>query len=172
MIRELSELGKKLRTENAREKVVHDAIKEEPISIDLIIKKDGSFYKFEPIEKIYSPAEAITAKKGKAKLLLDKAEEVLGYRNDTKKHALFLDKLNEYKHVNVIKPVFDFYYSNKRNGVEKALSAFEEQVKEKERTGNIAFRIINDDCRIHEKRDVYDAIIARYDQKQQNILKH
>ncbi|MEJ5362759.1 MAG: type I-C CRISPR-associated protein Cas8c/Csd1 [Spirochaetota bacterium] len=189
MIRELSELGKKLREKNASEKIVHDALKDEPISIDLIIKKDGSFYKFETIEKILRPAEAITAKKGKARLLLDKAEEVIGYlgnekrskqgKNEEKirdtvkkKHELFLAKLNDYKHVDVIKPVFEFYNSNKQNGVEKALLAFEEQVNEKERAGNIAFRIINDDCRIHEKKEVYDAIIAKYEQQQKNTLKN
>ncbi len=162
MIKELSELGKKLREESAADKIVHDAIKDEPISIDLIIKKDGSFYKFEPIEKIKRPAEAITAKKGKARLLLDKAEEVLGYLGEEKKHKLFLDKLQEYKNINIIKPVLAFYTTKKADGVEKALSAFDEQVNEKERSGNIAFRIANDDSRLHEKQEVYDAIIDKY----------
>jgi len=167
MIKELSELGKKLREQNAGEKIVHDAIKDEPISIDLIIKKDGSFYKFEPIEKIFRPAEAITAKKGKARLLLDKAEEVLGYSGDKKKHILFLNKLQEYKHLNVLKPVFAFYYANNTSGAEKALGKFEEQVNDKERIGNIAFRILNDDCRLHEKKEIYDAIIMNYNQRQE-----
>ncbi|HPV42956.1 MAG TPA: type I-C CRISPR-associated protein Cas8c/Csd1 [Spirochaetota bacterium] len=170
MIKELSELGKKLREQNAGEKINHDAIKEEPISIDLIIKKDGSFYKFEPIEKIVRPAEAITAKKGKARLLLDKAEEVLGYDGEEKKHKLFLDKLKEYEHVAVLKPVFDFYTVNKINGIAKALDAFENQVNEKERTGNIAFRVVNDDCRLHEKKEIYEAIIANYNQRQRDKI--
>ncbi|HOF19867.1 MAG TPA: type I-C CRISPR-associated protein Cas8c/Csd1, partial [Bacteroidales bacterium] len=67
MIRELAEFGKRIRTG-------HDALKDEPISIDLIINEDGSFNSFSIIEKIVRPAEAITAKKGKARLLLDKAE--------------------------------------------------------------------------------------------------
>jgi len=72
MIKELAEFGKRIRTG-------HDALKNEPISIDLIIHEDGSFDSFSVIEKINRPAEAITAKKGKARLLLDKAEEVLSY---------------------------------------------------------------------------------------------
>ena len=43
MIKELSELGKKIRIENVNRKLVHNALKEEPVSIDLVIKKDGTF---------------------------------------------------------------------------------------------------------------------------------
>jgi CRISPR-associated protein Csd1 len=170
MIRELSELGKKIREENAGEKVIHDAIKDEPISIDLVIKKDGSFHKFEVFERIVRPAEAITAKKGKARLLLDKAEEVLCYKGDNKKHERFIDKLNEYRELKILKPVICFYNENKANGFNKALAMFEQQVSEKERGGNIAFRILNDDTRIHEKKEVYNAIIDKYEQSQSEML--
>lgn len=166
MIRELSDLGKMIREQNSGEKIVHDAIKDEPISIDLIIKKDGSFYKFEPVEKIVRPAEAITAKKGKARFLLDKAEEVLCYKGEEKKYQLFLKKLEAYKSLKVVQPVFAFYTSNKVDGIEKAVSCFEQQVNEKERGGNIAFRILNDDRRLHEKQEVYKAIIEKYEADQ------
>lgn len=72
MIKKLAEFGKRIRTG-------HDALKDEPISIDLIINPDGSFNSFAVIDKINRPAEAITAKKGKARLLIDKAEESLNY---------------------------------------------------------------------------------------------
>jgi CRISPR-associated protein Csd1 len=172
MIRELSELGKKIREENSGEKIVHDALKDEPISIDLVITNDGSFCKFEVIDKIVRPAEAITAKKGKARLLLDKAEEVLCYKGDIKKHELFVNKLNEYKDVGVIQSVFNFYNNNRINGVETALEKFEEQIGEKERGGNIAFRILNDNCRLHEKKEVYEAIINKYESIQSEKLSH
>ncbi len=170
MIRELSELGKKLREKSASWKIVHDAIKDEPISIDLIIKKDGSFHKFVTIEKILRPAEAITAKKGKARLLLDKAEEVLGYSGQEKKHKLFLEKLQEFKNVAILKPVFDFYYENDNNGIKQALLVFEDQINEKERAGNIAFRVVNDTTRLHEKQEVYSAIIDKYDKSKNEKL--
>lgn len=166
MIRELSELGKKIREDNAGEKIVHDALKDEPVSIDLVIDQDGSFCKFEVIDKILRPAEAITAKKGKARLLLDKAEEVLCHQGERKKHELFINKLNEYRDLDVINPVFKFYDDNRINGVETAIAKFEGQVGEKERGGNIAFRVLNDDCRLHEKKEVYKAIIDKYEKSQ------
>lgn len=88
MIRELAEFGKRIRTG-------HDALKNEPFTIDLIINEDGSFVSFLVIDKISRPAEALTSKKGKARLLLDKPEEVLCYvsprelknaKGDEKKH--------------------------------------------------------------------------------------
>jgi len=166
MIRELSDLGKKLRENKSGEKNVHDALKDEPVSIDLVINIDGSFVKFESIEKIFRPAEAITAKKGKARLLLDKAEEVLCYNGNTKKHNLFLQKLNEYSNLEELKPVVEFYKANRSKGLDKALASFEEQIGEKERGGNIAFRIVNDVCRLHEKEDVYQEIIKKYEDEQ------
>jgi hypothetical protein len=45
MIKELAEFGKRIRTG-------HDALKDEPISIDLVINEDGSFDSFSVIEKI------------------------------------------------------------------------------------------------------------------------
>jgi CRISPR-associated protein Csd1 len=166
MIRELSELGKKIRTENAGKKLVHDAIKDEPFSIDLIIRPDGTFERFAVIEKRLKPAEAITAKKGKARLLLDKAEEVLCYGDESKKHELFIKKLEEYQSLPELKPVLAFYGVNRMNGLDKALTVFEAQVDEKERGGNIAFRLIDKDKRIHEEDSVYEAIIEKYETEQ------
>lgn len=165
MIRELSDLGKRLREENSKEKIVHDALKDEPISIDLIIDENGSFICFDVIEKISRPAEAITAKKGKARLLLDKAEEVLGYNGDVKKHEWYIAKLEEYCALSVLQPVFEFYGKNKAKGIKKALSSFESDVPEKERKGNIAFRIQGKE-RLHERKQVYDAIISKYENSQ------
>lgn len=181
MIKELAEFGKRIRTG-------HDALKDETISIDLIINSDGSFDSFSVIDKISRPAEAITAKKGKARLLLDKAEEVLNYSGfnpdileeekttvqkkaqsaTSFKHQLFQTKLQLYKELEIISPVFEFYFSNKSNGVDKALSAFEMQVGEKERAGNIAFRV--NDIRLHEQQVVYDAIIERFENLQADQL--
>lgn len=179
MIKELAEFGKRIRTG-------HDALKDEPISIDLIINEDGSFDSFSVIEKIHRPAEAITSKKGKARLLLDKAEEVLCFVSDNElknakgdvskaqksvesKHNLFLKKLNLYNELEILTPVNAFYNDNKINGVDTALSTFEVQVGEKDRGGNIAFRI--KDSRLHENKHVYDAIIEQFDKQQSEQLK-
>ncbi len=182
MIKELAEFGKRIRKG-------HDALKDEPISIDLIINEDGSFNSFSVIEKISRQAEALTAKKGKARLLLDKAGEVLNYSGlnwdipDTEKseeqkkaeaaaifkHNLYLAKLNIYKNLDCITPVFLFYNENKLNGLEKATKAFELQVGEKERAGNIAFRV--KDIRLHEQKEVYIAIIEKFEKEQSEQLK-
>jgi CRISPR-associated protein Csd1 len=60
--------------------------------------------------------------------------------------------------------------TNKINGINKALSSFERHVNEKERSGNIAFRIANDDSRLHEKQEIYKAIIDKYDQQRKKKL--
>ena len=64
----------------------------------------------------------------------------------------------------ILAPVFSFYYSNKSNGVDKAQQEFELQVEEKEREGNIAFRVKN--IRLHEQPVVYDAIIKIFEEEQ------
>jgi CRISPR-associated protein Csd1 len=173
MIRELSELGKTLRGQQPENEWVHDALKPEPISMELIIAEDGGFQHFESIEKKQTVTEAITAKKGKARLLLDKAEEVLCYGGEAskRKHELFLEKLEEYRHLAELSPVIAFYRSNKANGVEKALKEFEAAIpEEKNRKGNIGFRIQTEGYRIHEKPAVLKEVIKKYEVLQGQLL--
>ena len=83
MIKELSDLGKRLREEQRKQnKLIHNAIKDESMAIDLLIREDGAFDSFQVFPRKTTQAEAITAKKGKARLLLDKAEEVLCYKDN------------------------------------------------------------------------------------------
>ncbi len=162
MIQQLSALGKKLREEKAKKSIVHDALKSEPFAIDLNITKEGHFHSFVLFDKQTTVVEALLSKKGKARLLLDKVEELLGIGKDEKKHQLFLNKLEEYKDVKELEPVFKFYNENKNKGHVKALECFFENIPEKEQMNNIAFRIIDEEIRIHEKESVYDAIIEKY----------
>lgn len=170
MIKELCDYGMKIRA------VPHDAIKEEKVGIDLLIKPDGSFDSFLVLpDNKTTRAEAITAKKGKARLLLDKAEEVLSYISDTNKvkniqskHQLFLEKLSKYKEIALLKPVFLFYDANKVNGIDVAVREFQNQVDEKLRGNNIAFRLLGANERLHEKQEVLDAIIAHYEREQKS----
>lgn len=173
MIKELSELGKTLRAGKTDNEWVHDALKEEPISMEIVITEDGSFQKFELFEKKQTIAEAITAKKGKARLLLDKAEEVLCYGGEVskKKHEWFLEKIALYKELSELAPVLAFYEQNKAEGVEKALIGFETAIPdEKNRKGNIGFRIQNEGFRIHEKPELLKKIIAGYETTQIKLL--
>jgi CRISPR-associated protein Csd1 len=173
MIKELSELGKTLRAQKGNNEWIHDALKPEPISMELIITEDGSFQSFNLIEKKQTTAEAITAKKGKARLLLDKAEEVLCYGGaaSKSKHDLFLKKLDEYRDLSELSPIMNFYKDNKTNGVGMALQAFEISIPdEKNRKGNIGFRIQSEGCRIHEKPEVLRLIITKYETMQKELL--
>jgi len=173
MMEELCELGEKLRTEKGDGEVSHDALKKEPVSIDIVIEKDGSFLKFEIHEKIMTIAEAITAKKGKARLLLDKAEEVLCYGDELskKKHLLFTEKLLKYSDVEELKSVLDFYGSNKEKGINKASQEFEISIPdEKNRKGNLCFRINGSSIRIHEEDNILHKIIEKYEEEQRNLL--
>lgn len=173
MIKELSELGKTLRAGKTENEWVHDALKEEPISMEIVIAEDGSFQRFESFERKATIAEAITAKKGKARLLLDKAEEVLCYGGEVskKKHELFLGKLAQYQELHELKPVIAFYKQNKVNGVDKALNEFEIAIPdEKNRKGNIGFRVQNEGTRIHEKPEVLRKNIEKYEAAQKELL--
>jgi len=173
MIRELSELGRTLRGQQTENEWVHDALKSEPISIELIIAEDGGFRRFEAIEKKQTIAEALTAKKGKARLLLDKAEEVLCYGGDSskRKHELFLNKLDEYQHLSDLSPILAFYRGNKANGIEKAYTEFEVIIPdEKKRKGNIGFRIHSEGYRVHEKPTVLKEVINKYEILQGQLL--
>jgi len=173
MIKELSELGKTLRAQKADNEWVHDALKTEPITIELIITADGSFKSIQLIEKKQTIAESLTSKKGKARLLLDKAEEVLCYGGATSKnkHELFLRKLDEYRDLPELSPVMAFYKNNKTNGVGMALQAFETSIpEEKNRKGNIGFRIQSEGYRLHEKPEVLRQIITKYETMLKELL--
>ena len=160
MLNELVDFGKKIRKPGES-----DALKKESVSIDLVIDAAGNFVSFIAHGKIETRAEALTAKKGKARLLLDKAEEVLG-TDDAKKHALFLDKLKEYQHVASLEPVRRFYDPDNSSGRAKAEEVFKTDVPEKIRKENLAFLIFGDDLRLHEKEDVVAAIIEKFEAAQ------
>jgi len=176
MIKELSELGKTLRA--GKDGSACNALKPEPISMELVISKDGCFQQLLFLDVKQTTAEAITAKKGKARLLLDKPEEVLCHGGDPskKKHQLFLDKIADYEHLLELSPVIAFYRHNKAAGLDKALEQFEsiaatddKQIK-KIITGNIGFRVQEEAVRIHEKPEVLSAITAKYELLQRELL--
>lgn len=156
MLNELVEFGRRIRKADAS-----DALKQEDVVTDLLIDSQGNFLGFTVHDKIPTLAEALTAKKGKARLLVDKPEETLGL--DAKKHAWYLAKLQEYADVLSLAPVLLFYGENKAAGLKKAVEAFETSVPQKERTGNIAFLLPGDSVRLHEKPDVTEAIVRRFE---------
>lgn len=160
MFAELVEFGKRVRKG-------HDALKEEKCSWDIIIDKEGNFLNLIPCD-ISIEAENLTAKKGKARLLLDKPEETLGL--DIDKHEKYLTKLAEYKDVQEFSPVFSFY--DKPEEVEKARKAFLELPQAKQK-GNLTFMV--DSERLLSNESIRNAIKKKYEEglnskKQRNRL--
>ena len=159
MFAELVEFGKRVR------KVHDDALKEEKCSWDIVIDKEGNFLNLIPCD-ITIEAENLTAKKGKARLLLDKPEETLGFNKD--KHEKYIAKLAEYKDIQELSPVFSFY--DKPEEVEKARNEFAKLPKAKQ-IGNITFMV--DDERLLSRYGVKNAIIKKYENYlRANIQEH
>lgn len=169
MIQELVDLSTRVRETQHATVRSHDALDNVPVSIDCIIDKKGNFKQFIPHPKQMTVGERISAKKGKARLLVDKAEEVLGFGEKAEfKHKLFIEKLNRYAHLNELKPVVLFYESNQANGVNKARTAFA-KLDEKERQGNVAFLVSGESKRLHEEEAVHDALIEQYELSMNDI---
>lgn len=167
MFAELVELGKRVRKG-------HDALKEEKCSWDILIDKEGNFLKLIPCD-ITIEAENLTAKKGKARLLLDKPEETLGFDDD--KHKKYLEKLSEYKDIQELSPVFSFY--DKTEEVEKVRKTFLElqgvvlkpsdidkekfyELPQAKQKGNLTFML--DSERLLSNENVRKAIKKKYEE--------
>lgn len=156
MIQELVEFGKRVTKGN------NLAFVEVPFSIDLVINENGEFVRFITGERKGILSEVITAKKGKARFLLDKAEETLGI-GDEKKHKLYLNKIEQYKEVPSLKPVLLFYDSNNPKGLKLAQQNFEELDK-KVKGENITFMV--NTTRLLNKEDVKNAIEEHFKKKE------
>ena len=193
MIRELSDLGKTLRDQKTENGWVHDALKEETISLVLTIRIDGSFVSLQPIDRKKTTAEAVQRTSGKgARLLLDNCGYVLGAydydssnfkkkakeKGESKAHeifkkevsdklSLFIGRLNENEELNELTPLVNFYNDNKERGIDIVNQEyFLKNVSKKDRSGNIAILISGKDRYVHESDSVYRKIIATYDDKQ------
>lgn len=168
MFAELVELGRRVHKG-------HDALGMEKCAWDIVIDNEGNFRKLIPCDKMIE-AEKLSAKKGKARLLLDKPEEtLLGYRvqkessgnledkegnktEEVKKFERYFDKLEEYKSIPELAPVFSFY--SKPQEVKKAIDAFEGK-----KSGNMTFMLESSNIRFVSLQCVHDAIKRKYEEK-------
>lgn len=158
MIQELVEYGKRVTKDKSL------AFKIEPFAIDLVINAKGDFLKFIVGERQYIEAEAITAKKGKARFLLDKCEEVLGIGEKVgNKHFLFLEKLKQYQAVPSLRPVFLFYDADNENGLKRAVEAFE-TLDNKAKSENITFIVETD--RLLQTEEIRNAIEQHFQENE------
>lgn len=163
MIHELVLLSKKLR-ETKSVKYVHDALDNIPVSITCEIDRKGKFKQFIASgDKKESVTEALTSKKGKARFLVDKSEEVLGSGKKAKsKHKLFMEKIKKYSQLPTLAPVVAFYSKNKAKGFQEARKVFPKQVDEKLRSGNIAFKLTDEKKWLHDSSEIRKALIDNY----------
>lgn len=158
MFAELVELGKRINT-------IHPALAPCQCDYDIVISKDGDFDRIIPFEGDPLISEYIpsTAKKGKARLLLDNAEYTLeceSTKDFKKNHETYLKKLNEYRKIAELAPVFSFL--SKPQEVAKAKDAFEAMPKNKQK-GNMTFMV--DSTRLVDLECVKDAIIRNYENR-------
>ncbi|MGD0338613.1 MAG: type I-C CRISPR-associated protein Cas8c/Csd1 [Bacteroidota bacterium] len=176
MIQELVELAGKIKKIQSNVGTTHDAFGIVQTSIDCVIDRKGNFKQFIVHEKQPTIAERLTSKKGSARLLVDKSEEVLEFVNEKEKnweklekqrkqapykHKLFLEKLKEYEGIKGLSPVFLFFDKNRKNGLRRAQKEFK-AIDEKERQGNIAFLLSRESKRIHEQQAIIDAVIEHH----------
>ncbi|MBK6608176.1 MAG: type I-C CRISPR-associated protein Cas8c/Csd1 [Leptospiraceae bacterium] len=133
MIRELTELAERNRKkEKGAGKIVHNAIKKEKVNFFLFIDKNGKFISFQGLkEPKLSDCEALSSKKGKARLLVDKLEETLGldfFDSSAKdRNELYLNKLENFRQIEQLEPIFRFY--TEAHGLESAKTAILNEIK-------------------------------------------
>jgi CRISPR-associated protein Csd1 len=193
MIRELSDLGKKLRSKQAENQWVHDALKEETISLVLTIRPDGGFVSLQPIEKKKTVAEAVQRTRGKEpRLLIDNCGYVIGAydpdssafkkkareKGESKAHeifqkdvsaklALFVSRLSDLGELGELAPVVRFYIDTRERGIDLVTQEyFLNTISKKDRNGNVAILISDSDRYVHENESVYHSIIATYEKQQ------
>jgi len=158
MIQELVEFGRRITKDKSM------ALKEETFAVDIVINGEGHFQRFIAGDKQTTETEVITAKKGKARFLLDKCEEVLGVGdNSEKKHKLFLDKLEVYKGIPSLIPLFKFYDANNENGLKKAVAEFE-KLDKKAKAENMTFMVGT--TRLLETDEIRSAIIKKFEENE------
>lgn len=158
MIQELVEFGRRITKDKSM------ALKEETFAVDIVINGEGHFQRFIAGDKQTTETEVITAKKGKARFLLDKCEEVLGVGdNSEKKHKLFLDKLELYKGIPSLIPLFKFYDANNENGLKKAVAEFE-KLDKKAKAENMTFMVGT--TRLLETDEIRSAIIKKFEENE------
>lgn len=191
MIRELTELGRRKRQEqyDAGE-TAHDALTTVTVSVLIFLDESGHFIDIQelpvPQETI---CESIPAKKGKARIIIDKPEEVLEYTgneielalskrkaNETieaarnrgileakKKHQWYKKKLDEYSHVKAVRPVVRFL--SQPDEMKKARAAFEQKISTKAKKGRQIAFLVDRSTWLNRDQDLIDEIVNKYETK-------
>ncbi|MBQ6237643.1 MAG: type I-C CRISPR-associated protein Cas8c/Csd1 [Bacteroidales bacterium] len=177
MIQELVEFGRRVSWGHER------ALTKEYCSLVISIDKNGVFGGFIPFDKEIESEVLVkydkgskwgylSSKKGQSRFLLDKREEVLGIgdKDADKKHKLFIDKLQQYKHLEELNPVFLFYDEKNPNGLKKAVESFNNLNLKKEEIKSVTLTFMIDTTLLLNTDNVRTAIITRFHETENKLL--
>lgn len=177
MIQELVEFGRRVSWGQER------ALAKEYCSLVISIDKNGVFRGFIPFDKEVDAEVLVkydkgskwgylSSKKGQARFLLDKREEVLGIgdKDAAKKHKMFIDKLHQYQHIEELKPVFLFYDENNLNGLKKAVESFNSLNLKKKESDSITLTFMVGTTLLLNTENVRTAVITRFHETEKKLL--
>lgn len=177
MIQEIVEFGKRVSWGQER------ALAKEFCSLIISIDKNGIFGGFISFDKEIEAEVLVkydkgskwgylSSKKGQSRFLLDKREEVLGIgdKEAEKKHKMFIDKLQQYQHIEELKPVFLFYDEKNINGLNKAIERFNNLNLKKKESESVTFTFMVGTTLLLDIENVRTAIITRFHQTENNLL--
>ena len=169
MIQELVEFGKRVSWGQER------ALAKEFCSLIISIDKNGIFRGFISFEKEIEAEVLVkydkgskwgylSSKKGQSRFLLDKREEVLGIgdKDAVKKHKMFINKLQQYQHIEELKPVFLFYDENNLNGLKKAVESFNSLNLKKKESDSVTLTFMVGTTLLLNTENVRTAVITRF----------
>lgn len=148
--------------------------KEAYFDMEIVIDSNGKFLEIKKVPRQVIQTEVNTAKKNETFLLIDKSGSLLGITDErtSKKHRLFLEKLNEYRSdIPEIEPVFKFYDKENKNGLKKAISASVSKFGKdcNQSTYNITFMVGTEILLC--KKKVKQAISHRFKSKETLLVK-
>lgn len=177
MIQELVEFGRRVSWGHER------ALTKEYCSLVISIDKNGVFRGFIPFDKEVDAEVLVkydkgskwgylSSKKGQARFLLDKREEVLGIgdKDAAKKHKMFIDKLHQYQHIEELKPVFLFYDENNLNGLKKAVESFNSLNLKKKESDSVTLTFMVGTTLLLNTENVRTAVITRFHETEKKLL--
>ena len=177
MIHELVQFGKRVSWGQER------ALAKEYCSLVISIDKNGVFRGFIPFDKEVDAEVLVkydkgskwgylSSKKGQARFLLDKREEVLGIgdKDAAKKHKMFIDKLHQYQHIEELKPVFLFYDENNLNGLKKAVESFNSLNLKKKESDSVTLTFMVGTTLLLNTENVRTAVITRFHETEKKLL--
>ncbi len=150
------------------------AFKEAYFDIEIVIDSNGKFLEIKKAPRQVIRTEVKTVKNNETFFLIDKSGSLLGITDErtSKKHILFLEKLNDYRSdIPELEPVIKFYDKENKNGLKRAISASVVKFGKdcNQSTYNITFMVGTEV--LLGKKEIKQAISQRFKNKEANLSK-